>query len=166
LLPFLGIFADFAHQMTYLFKVDTLARMESLDELYQEVILDHHQNPRGRQVLFPSDRETQVFNPLCGDEVKVMLTLDGDKISQLCFMGQGCSISQASASMMAEQCVGKTVAEIKEIYQKVSGLIKGSGSDSADPVLGDVVALGGVRKFPARQRCAMIAWEALMKCLG
>ncbi len=139
--------------------------MDSLEELYQEVILDHHQNPRGRAVLFPLDREAQVFNPLCGDEVKVMLKMDGDKIAQLNFMGHGCSISQASASMMTEQCLGKTLVEVREIYQKVSALIKGVGGDSSDKTIGDVVALGGVRKFPARQRCAMIAWEALLKCV-
>jgi nitrogen fixation NifU-like protein len=139
--------------------------MDSLEELYQEVILDHHQNPRGRQVLFPLDREAQVFNPLCGDEVKVMLKFEGDRISQMSFMGHGCSISQASASMMTEQCVGRTKTEIQEMYQKVSALIKGPGGDPSDKSIGDVVALGGVKKFPARQRCAMIAWEALMKCL-
>jgi len=139
--------------------------MEPLEELYQEVILDHHQNPRGRQVLFPLDKEAQVFNPLCGDEVKVMLKFEGEKVAQICFQGQGCSISQASASMMTEQCVGKTKGEIKEMYLNVSKLIKGPMMGDPDSSLGDVVALGGVRKFPARQRCAMIAWEALMKCI-
>ncbi len=138
--------------------------MESVEELYQELILDHSQNPRCRKPLENADGEAQVYNPLCGDEVKVMVNLKDGLISDITFLGNGCSISQASASMMGELCSGKSIDEVRKLYGEVTSLIKGPASDKSGEDLGDVVALGGVRKFPARQRCAMIAWEALIKC--
>lgn len=138
--------------------------MESVEELYQELILDHSQNPRCRKAMDNADGEAQVYNPLCGDEVKVMVSLKDGLISDVTFLGNGCSISQASASMMGELCSGKSIAEVRKLYSEVTSLIKGPLGTQQGEGLGDVVALGGVRKFPARQRCAMIAWEAIMKC--
>lgn len=146
--------------------------MDFLDELYQDVILDHFQNPRCRHCIENAKAEAHLFNPLCGDEVRVMLNSDGTRVDDISFVGNGCAISQASASMMAEVVKGKSLDEIRELQQKVSDLIKGlpakhvetTDGDSSDS-LGDIVALGGVRKFPARVKCAVLAWEALGKCI-
>ncbi len=148
--------------------------MDSIDELYQDVILDHFQNPRCRHCIENAKAEAHVYNPLCGDEVQVMLNSDGTMVEEISFLGNGCAISQASASMMSELVKGKSIVEIEELYTKVTDLIKGTNTPHSDkcnssnlgePDLGDVVALGGVKKFPARVKCAVLAWEALGKCL-
>jgi len=127
--------------------------------------LDHFQNPRCRHCMEDAKTCAHVFNPLCGDEIKVMLSSDGKHVEDISFLGKGCSISQASASMMAEICKGKSLEDIRELYTQATSLIKGSSPGKDYSSLGDIVALGGVRKFPARVKCAVLAWEALGKCL-
>jgi len=139
--------------------------MDSVEELYQELILDHYQHPRSRGALEAADCNERVFNPLCGDEVEIMVKFEGDKLSNITFLGAGCSISQASASMLSEICKGKTITEITKLYEEVNSLIKDGAKEQNEETLGDMMALSGVCKFPARQRCALIAWEALMRCL-
>lgn len=144
-----------------------------LDELYQEVILDHYKRPRCQGCLAASNAQASLYNPLCGDQIQLTVALDspdtGDQssgiIRDLGFAGHGCSISQASASMMAEVCKGKSVSVAKNLIQHFRDLMRGARTGDDSPELGDAVALEGVRKFSARVKCAMLAWEALEKCL-
>ncbi|RIL10196.1 MAG: SUF system NifU family Fe-S cluster assembly protein [Proteobacteria bacterium] len=137
----------------------------SLDELYQEVILDHYKNPRCRGCLAKSDASSALYNPLCGDKVELSVAVKDGKVNEIAFSGQGCSISQASASMMSELCKGKTLEEASRRLSEFRALMRGDKKEEELVQLGDVVALGGVRKFSARVKCAMLAWEALEKCM-
>jgi nitrogen fixation NifU-like protein len=137
----------------------------ALDELYQELLLDHFKNPRCQGCLPNPSAHSHVFNPLCGDQVALTVRLEADKIADLAFTGHGCSISQASASMMAELCKGKDIGEAKELILSFQEMMRGE-EPSAKDKLGDVLALEGVRKFSARIRCALLGWEALERCLG
>jgi nitrogen fixation protein NifU and related proteins len=144
----------------------------SLDELYQEVILDHYKNPRGKCPIDCPHAACSLYNPLCGDQVDVSLSVEGQpegcplKVLDVGFAGHGCSISQASASMMSDLCRGKSVAEICELCMAFREFMRGNRSaEDVKDQLGDAVALEGVRKFSARVKCAMLAWEAMEKCL-
>ena len=137
-----------------------------LQALYQELILDHYRRPRGKGELERPDARGAARNPLCGDEVEVTLALDGDVVRDLRVTARGCSISQASASMMTELVRGKTVAEAAALRRRVAALLAGDPAAAADPALGDLRALAGVARFPARHRCATMAWEALGEGLG
>ncbi len=143
----------------------------SLDELYREVILDHYRNPRRRGRLEHPTAHAEGLNPLCGDEVSLDVTVEDGTVTDLAVTGQGCSISQASASMMAEAIVGKTIEEIAEIshrFRTMMDLEEGSaGLDSSRPgeTLGDLEALQGVRRFPVRIKCAALPWTTLQEAL-
>lgn len=135
-----------------------------LDELYQQVILDHYRSPRGRGHLANPTLKGEGANPLCGDEVVLELLLEGDRIIDLRFDGKGCSISQASASMLVESLKGKTVAEAEATFEQVMKLLR--GEVEPDPAtMGDFCALAGVRKFPVRVKCAALPWHALEEAL-
>lgn len=151
-----------------------------LDDLYQEVILDHYKHPRCQGCLTASNAQALLFNPLCGDQIQLTLATQaesglqesasaggaaGEKITDIGFSGHGCSISQASASMMSELCKGKTKAQVRELIARFRELMRGEKTAEQAAELGDAVALEGVRKFSARVKCAMLAWEALEKCL-
>lgn len=136
-----------------------------LDELYQEIILDHHKHPRCRGSIAEPDAQTKVFNPLCGDEVTVYIKVDQGKISDLKFEGKGCSISQASASIMTELCLGKSLEQVSNLHHEFDQMLKGALDAEKHPELEDAVALEGVKNFPARVRCAIIAWEALQNSI-
>lgn len=138
----------------------------SVDELYQELILDHHRHPRCNGSLDKPDAQSNIFNPLCGDEIIVALRSDSKVIEEIRFTGHGCSISQASASMMSELCKGKTVEEVKKLGDTFTSMMTGERKASDHPELGDAISLEGVQQFPARIRCAMLAWEALQQCLA
>ncbi|RMD86340.1 MAG: SUF system NifU family Fe-S cluster assembly protein [Candidatus Dadabacteria bacterium] len=144
--------------------------MESLDELYHEVILDHFSNPRCKGEMRNPDASVEVYNPLCGDRVEVMVQVGDDgTIKDISFEGSGCSISQASASMMAEICEGLALDDVVKLYDMFDHLVKkGREGYSEEELeeLGDALALEGVRKFPARIRCAVLAWEALREALS
>ena len=134
----------------------------SLDELYRDVILDHYSHPRNRGVADPADTTREGANPLCGDEIRVSLRVRDGVIEDVRFEGKGCSISQASASMMTEQIKGKPVAEANRLIAAFKAMMRASGG--AEPVaddLGDLVALSGVRKFPVRVKCATLSWITL-----
>ncbi len=135
-----------------------------LDELYQEIILDHYRQPRGRGELEPPKITQEGFNPSCGDEVIIDLRVEDGRITDVRFHGHGCSISQASASMMTEAVRGKTLAEAHALIQQATALVKGE-LDGDFETLGDIVALAGVRNFPVRVKCATLAWHTLEEAL-
>lgn len=137
----------------------------SLDELYQDLILDHHRHPRFPEPLIDPAAAQTVFNPLCGDQIHFEVKTDGERLTEVSCSGRGCAISQASGSMAAELCHGKPLAEVAEISAAFRALMKGEREADDLPILKDALALVGVRQFPARTRCAMIAWEALELCL-
>lgn len=138
----------------------------AFDDLYQELILDHYRKPRNRGPLEKPDRSVELNNPLCGDMISVDLKLAGDRVEDVHFHGQGCSISQASASMMTVLLKGKTVAEAAALTKDFKAMMRGEGSfEAAAERIGDLVALSGVMKFPARIKCATLAWNALQLAL-
>jgi nitrogen fixation NifU-like protein len=144
----------------------------SLNELYREVILDHYRAPRHHDHLGNPSGTAEGKNPLCGDEVTVEVTLDGGVISEVAAIGVGCSISQASASMMSEAVTGKSLAEVEELVRKfkVMMAIEESDEEIVNPdrpgeALGDLEALQGVRKFPVRIKCADLPWITLQQAL-
>lgn len=148
--------------------------MPGLEDLYREIILDHYRNPRNRGELeSPPAHRSEGFNPLCGDEVVLTFELDGDTVSDLKIGGQGCSISQASASMMSAAVKGKTLEEIREVTKAFKAMMsiheESIGGDAAevddglaDLQLGDLEALRGVVKFPVRIKCATLSWNTLL----
>lgn len=142
----------------------------SLDELYRQVILDHYRSPRHRGALDHADRHAEGQNPLCGDELTIDLEVTDGVVTDIGIEGQGCSISQASASMMAEAIVGKRVEEVVELADAFNLLMTGDEPD-LDPehpgsVLGDLEALAGVRDFPVRIKCATLGWHTMLEALG
>jgi len=142
---------------------------DDLRQLYQEVILDHYKRPRNFGPLQGAHHTAEGYNPLCGDQVKVSVKLDGDRVADLHFEGAGCAISTASASLMTEAVKGKTVAEAEELFRKFHGLVSGKERAAAtatdDQDLGKLEALIGVRDFPVRIKCATLAWHALRAAL-
>ncbi len=133
--------------------------------LYQELILDHYRRPRNKGTLEKADASVDVKNPLCGDEIGLQVAFDGDCVCDLKFSGRGCSISQASASMMTQLVKGKSTEEIDAIRKQFRDLMLGipSGDESQ---LGSLRALSGVSRFPARVKCALLAWNALESALA
>ena len=149
--------------------------MASLDDLYKEIILDHYRSPRNQGELEPPAHRCEGFNPLCGDEVIVFVSLIDQKIEEIKIGGQGCSISQASASMMTEIIKGKSISEAEEIIHafkemmdiyesELSGEETDGTSSSID--LGDLEALQGVVKYPVRIKCATLAWNTLTQSIN
>ncbi|HET7264953.1 MAG TPA: SUF system NifU family Fe-S cluster assembly protein [bacterium] len=138
----------------------------SLDELYRDVILDHYSHPRNRGVADPADAKREGANPLCGDEITVSLRVRDGVIEDVRFEGKGCSISQASASMMTEQLKGKPVAEANRLIAAFKAMMHiPSGAEPEVDEMGDLVALAGVRKFPVRVKCATLSWITLEMAL-
>jgi nitrogen fixation NifU-like protein len=132
-----------------------------LESLYQEIILDHYKHPRGKGLREPYEVEVHHVNPTCGDEITLRVELEGDKVVDVSYDGQGCSISQASASMLFEQLVGQTVTDDLATSEKFLELMQGRGQVEPDEdVLGDAIAFAGVAKYPARVKCALLAWMA------
>src|SRR6476659_1105148 len=132
-----------------------------LSALYQEMILDHYRRPRNKGTLEHADASVEMKNPLCGDEIELQVAFDADGVSDLRFSGRGCSISQASASMMTQLVKGKSTEEIDAIRKQFRELMLGNSSAGEDPQLGSLRALSGVARFPARVKCALLAWNAL-----
>jgi nitrogen fixation NifU-like protein len=147
--------------------------MPGLEDLYREIILDHYRTPRNRGELpVPPARHAEGHNPLCGDEITVYLDIEGEGddavVADIKVSGQGCSISQSSASMMSAAVKGKRVAEVKALVRRFKGMmsIDTDAADDADEVpLGDLEALQGVVKFPVRIKCATLAWNTLVEAL-
>jgi nitrogen fixation NifU-like protein len=137
-----------------------------ISALYQEMILDHYRRPRNKGTLENADASVEMKNPLCGDEINLQVAFDGGSVSDLKFSGRGCSISQASASMMTQLVKGKRKEEIDAIRKQFRDLMLGDSSAADDPRLGSLRALSGVARFPARVKCALLAWNALESALG
>jgi len=132
-----------------------------LESLYQEIILDHYKHPRGRGLREPFAVEVHHVNPTCGDELTVRVSLVGDTVTDISYDGQGCSISQASASVLHEQLVGESVTTGLATTDAFLALMQGRGQVEPDEdVLGDAVAFAGVAKYPARVKCALLGWMA------
>lgn len=130
------------------------------DDLYQEVILDHYKHPRNRRTLPDADHDAEGHNPLCGDHVHIFLKLEGDVVRDVTFEGGGCAISTASASIMTETVRGKTLAEAKEIFKSVHSMLTGEPREMReDERLGKLEVFSGVCRYPARVKCATLAWH-------
>ena len=145
--------------------------MPGLDDLYREIILDHYRTPRNRGELPPPAAHATGHNPLCGDEIDVYLQVDDGVVSDVKVGGQGCSISQSSASMMSQAVKGKRIEEVQALVRKFKGMMSIDTDDEAtadgtpEVALGDLEALQGVVKFPVRIKCATLAWNTLTQAL-
>ena len=136
--------------------------MSELQELYQSLILDHNRSPRNFGTLEGADRHAEGYNPLCGDQVAVDLKLEGDRIADIKFSGNGCAISKASASLMTTAVKGKTLAEAEALFRGFHGLVTGTSvPDDPKKTLGKLAIFAGVAEFPVRVKCATLAWHAL-----
>ncbi len=131
------------------------------ESLYQEIILDHYKRPHGRGLREPFDAEAHHVNPTCGDELTVRVALDDGVVADVSYDGQGCSISQASASVLHELVAGRTLDETRDIEATFLELMQGKGKVEPDEdVLGDAIAFAGVARYPARVKCALLSWMA------
>jgi nitrogen fixation protein NifU and related proteins len=140
-----------------------------LRELYQEVILDHAKKPRNFRVLEDASGQADGWNPLCGDRATIYVRMDGDRLMDVSFKGAGCSISTASASMMTDALKGKTRAEAQELFDRFHALVTRDpqeAGESAAPDLGKLAVFAGVCEFPARVKCASLAWHTLKAALA
>jgi len=137
--------------------------MFDLKALYQEVIIDHNRHPRNCHRLADADRMADGFNPLCGDRLTVYLKLRDGVIADAAFEGEGCAISVASASLMTEHLKGKNESEAQAIFDRFRALVM--GEEEADAELDKLVVLAGVKEFPARVKCATLAWHTLTAAL-
>ena len=136
----------------------------SLEELYKEVILDHYRTPRNKGRLDPHDIAIERNNPLCGDEIELFLKFDGDTLEGIAFDGKGCSISLASTSMMTEKVKGLGNKEAAAMAESIKRMM--AGEEEGDPaMLGDLVSLKGVVKYPVRIKCALLGWNSLLEAL-
>ncbi len=133
---------------------------DDLTELYQQVILDHSKSPRNFHKLEGANRTAQGHNPLCGDNITLYLALEGEVIKDISFQGSGCAISKASASILTAALKGKTKAEVKVLFEKVHEMVTTGSVDGED--LGKLAVFAGVHKFPARVKCAILPWHAVM----
>lgn len=140
--------------------------MSELSDLYQEVILEHNKNPRNFREIEDADQYADGKNPLCGDALRVYVTFDGDKISDVAFKGSGCAISKASASMMTQAVKGKTKDEAEGIFDEFHRMVTGElDIESDDNELGKLKIFSGVLEFPARVKCASLSWHTLNAAL-
>ena len=137
-----------------------------LDELYRDVILDHYRRPRNRGVDASAGIAAEGFNPSCGDEIKLSVTLIDGALSDVRFDGAGCSISQSSASMLTEAAEGRAIAEVRELSTAVQGMLTDEDWDLDSFDLGDLEALSGVARFPVRIKCGLLAWKVLDQALA
>ena len=143
--------------------------MTDLRDLYQEVILDHAKKPRNFRVIEDASAKADGFNPLCGDKATIFLKMDGDQVADVSFKGAGCSISTASASIMTDAVKGKSRAEAEALFDRFHRLVTSDPSKAAEnaaPELGKLAVFAGVCEFPARVKCASLAWHTLKAALS
>lgn len=138
--------------------------MSDLRELYQEMILDHNRNPRNFKALPAASHKAEGYNPLCGDHYTIFVDLDGATIRDVGFQGSGCAISKASASVMTQLIKGKTATEAEELFARYRAMITGEVKPEVES-MGKLAAFSGVSEFPARVKCALLAWHALSSAL-
>ncbi len=140
--------------------------MSELDDLYQELILDHNKRPRNRGKLEAHNGRAEGFNPLCGDHVTVYLNLKDNVVTEVTFEGSGCAISTASASLMTETLRGKTLDEAKALFKKFHGMVTGEPHEVEEGQgLGKLEVFAGVCNYPARVKCATLAWHTVSAAL-
>jgi nitrogen fixation NifU-like protein len=140
--------------------------MSELSELYQQVILDHNKKPRNFLKLEDANRVAEGFNPLCGDQLTVYLRLDEGVVREVSFVGSGCAISKASASMMTQALKGKTREEAQALFEEFHGMVTGEFDEEAEPnSLGRLKIFSGVRDYPARVKCASLSWHTMRAAL-
>lgn len=141
--------------------------MNDLRDLYQEVILDHNKRPRNFGPLASAHQEADGYNPLCGDRVHIYVVVDDGRISDVHFEGEGCAISTASASLMTEAVKGRTVTEVRKLFESFHDLLTGDPSVAAKagPELGKLAVMEGVREYPMRVKCATLPWHTLQAAL-
>jgi len=137
-----------------------------LNSLYQQLILDHYRKPHNKGELDDKTVEVHLNNPVCGDEIRLQLRIEGDHIAEAKFVGQGCSISQAAASMMTTLLKGRPLDEADGLAERFTEMMHGDESAAKDRALGDLRALAGVSKFPVRIKCALLGFEALQKAIA
>lgn len=141
--------------------------MSELSDLYQQVILDHNKNPRNFRELALATRVADGYNPLCGDQFTVFLDLDNSTIKDVSFIGSGCAISKASASLMTQNVKGKTIGEAEQLFKEFHMMVTGELDEKTEPHnLKRLTIFSGVRKFPARVKCASLAWHTLHAALS
>jgi nitrogen fixation NifU-like protein len=139
-----------------------MSAQADLDSLYQEIILDHYKHPHHKGLRDPFEAEVHHVNPTCGDEVTLRVHLDGDVVSDVSYDALGCSISQASASVMTDLVIGRTLADAMRIHEEFLTLMQSKGATEPDEeILDDAIAFAGVAKFPARIKCALLGWMAM-----
>jgi nitrogen fixation NifU-like protein len=140
--------------------------MSDLRDLYQEVILDHHKKPRNFHKLEHANRQADGYNPLCGDKISVFIQVEDGIVKDIGFIGAGCAISTASASMMTESLKGKTESEAKAIFERFHHLVTDHADPSPDPsTMGKLAVFSGVREYPVRVKCATLAWHTMRAAL-
>jgi nitrogen fixation NifU-like protein len=140
--------------------------MSDLQDLYQDMILDHNKRPRNRRALDEANRRAEGYNPLCGDRVTVFVRLEDNVVKEATFEGSGCAISTASASLMTEAVKGKTLDEAKALFKKFHKLVTGGAVETAEgPGLGKLEVFSGVCRYPARVKCATLAWHTVNAAL-
>jgi nitrogen fixation NifU-like protein len=140
--------------------------MSEINELYQQVILDHNKNPRNFGVMDDATNTAEGHNPLCGDQIDVYAKVENGKILEIKFKGAGCAISKASASIMTTMIVGKTVDEAKDLFDDFINIVTADLSAKCDTLeLGKLAVFCGVREYPARVKCASLAWHTMMKAI-
>lgn len=140
--------------------------MSELEELYQEMIMDHNRSPRNFRALQNASHSSNGFNPFCGDSVDVYLKIENELVIDASFQGSGCAISQASASMMTESVKGKTISETKEVFDAFHSMITRGPDGHFNPDgLDDLAVLSGVSKYPVRIKCATLSWHTLKAAL-
>lgn len=142
----------------------TGATRAPLDDLYQEVILDHNRQPRNFQKMEGADKVHEGYNPLCGDRITLYLKMEGDRVQNVSFVGTGCAISKASTSMMTTAIKGKRQEEVEKLFHSFHDLVIGKPSGPTDS-LGKLVIFSGVAEFPSRVKCAVLAWHTLLAAL-
>ncbi|MDE0898409.1 MAG: SUF system NifU family Fe-S cluster assembly protein [Longimicrobiales bacterium] len=136
-----------------------------LSSLYQQLILEHYRNPRHKAELEGKSVEIHMANPVCGDEIRLQLRIEGDEIAEAKFVGQGCSISQAAISMMTTKLQGAKLSDASALAQRFTEMMHGDETAGNDKSLGDLRALQGVSKFPVRIKCALLGFDALQEAL-
>ena len=140
--------------------------MSELSELYQQVILDHNKKPRNYEALADANRVAEGHNPLCGDQLTVYLRMDENAVGEVSFVGSGCAISKASASMMTQAVKGKTREEAQTLFEQFHRMVTGELDEEATPnALGRLKIFAGVREFPARVKCASLPWHTMHAAL-
>ena len=141
--------------------------MSELSDLYQEVILDHNKNPRNFREIENADKRADGHNPLCGDQLKVYLSMEDDRVKDVAFKGSGCAISKASASMMTQAVKGKTKEEADVMFAEFRRMVMGEmDTDTEENSLGKLKIFAGVREFPARVKCASLSWHTVHAALA